>query len=252
MLLLPAMTTTCCAHGSREALRSAILIAASLCAVALAPRAAGAQTAVFLRLAPETGVMTVEHTKRVTVQGGSSESASSSSGPLLAANVSAGVRRKFAGNWLAGGEIEGVFSGRIELAGPIVPTPNGNVHDVWPGEWDFRDQYGVGGNVIVGREVGSAGTQVYVFGGVRRMWTEFASGRTNPATGARGETRDRVWRSPWTIGVGTTLDLAWPLDIRVRYFRSRIDRMRVAEGTRIDYEYAASGVAVSAGISLSR
>ena len=83
---------------------------------------AHAQSAFFLRLAPEVGRITVEHTKKVTIQGESSSSISSSSGLALAANLSAGLRLKLPGNWLLGGELEGTIS----------PTPNGNIHDVWP------------------------------------------------------------------------------------------------------------------------
>ena len=115
-----------------------------------------AQPAFFLRLAPEMGRITVEHTKKVTIQGGSSSSTSSSSGLALAGNLSAGLRLKLPGNWLVGGEVEGVFSSRRKLEGTISPTPNGNVHDVWPGRWDFSDLAGAGGNIIFGRGLETA------------------------------------------------------------------------------------------------
>ena len=94
---------------------------------------AHAQSAFFLRLAPEVGRITVEHTKKVTIQGESSSSISSSSGLALAANLSAGLRLKLLGNWLLGGELEGITAGRRKLKGTISPTPNGNIHDGWPG-----------------------------------------------------------------------------------------------------------------------
>ena len=74
------------------------------------------------------------------------------------------------------------------------------------------------------------------------MWTEFASGGTNPETGTAGEDRERLARWPWTIGVGTTLRLNWPVDFRVRYSRSLTDWIIVQEGLRLDYRYAVSPV----------
>ena len=156
-----------------------LVAVASLCVGA---GGAHAQSVFFLRLAPEVGRITVEHTKKVTVQGESSSSISSSSGLALAANLSAGLRLKLPGNWLVGGELEGVVSGRRKLKGAISPTPNGNIHDVWPGQWNFSDLAGVGGNIIFGRRLGDGFSQVYLFGGRRRMSTEFASGWTNPET----------------------------------------------------------------------
>ena len=209
-----------------------------------------AQTSFFLRLAPEVGQATVEHTKKVTIQGGSSSSTSSSSGLALAGILSGGLRLKLPGNWHVGGEIEGVVSGRRKLKGTILPTPNGNVHDVWPGRWDFSDLSGVGGNVLLGRRLGDGRSRVYVFSGIRRMWTEFASGGTNPATGVAGEDRERLGRGPWTIGAGTTLRLKWPVDFRVRYFRSLTDWAIVEETVRLDYRYTASGVFISVGVHI--
>ena len=138
--------------------------------------------------------------------------------------------------------IESAVSSRRKLEGTISPTPNGNVHDVWPGQWDFSDLYGAGGNILFGHGLGDGRSQVYVFGGIRRMWTEFASGSTNPETGTAGEDRERLARWPWAIGAGTTLHLKWPLDFRVRYSRSLTDWIVVDEGARLDYRYAAGGV----------
>ena len=212
---------------------------------------ANAQSDFFLRLAPEVGRITVEHTKKVTIQGGSSSSTSSSSGLALAGNLSAGLRRKLPGNWFVGGEIEGVVSSRRKLKGTISPTPNGNVHDVWPGQWDFSDLSGVGSNIIFGRRLRDSHSQVYAFGGMRRTWTEFASGATNPETGASSEDRKRLGRWPWTIGAGTTLrikHLKWPVDFRVRYFRSLTDWIIVGEALQLDYRYTASGIFISVGV----
>ena len=224
-----------------------VAAAASLC---IGTGVAQAQSAFFLRLAPEAGRMTVEHTKTVTIGGGSSSSTSSSSGLALASNLSAGLRLKLPGNWLLGGEVEGVVSGRRKLEGTISPTPNGNIHDVWPGQWDFKDLGGAGGNIIFGRWLGAGRSQVYLFAGRRRTWTEFASGATNPETGEPGEDRERLGRWPWTIGVGTTLLLRVPVDFRVRYFRSHTDWPIAGEGVRIDYRYTTSGVFVSVGVHI--
>ena len=195
-----------------------LLAVASLC---IGAGEAHAQSVFFVRLAPEVGRITVEHTKEVTIQGGSSSSTSSSSGLALAGNLSVGLLLELPGSWLVGGEIESAVSSRRKLEGTISPTPNGNVHDVWPGQWDFSDLYGAGGNILFGHWLGDGRSQVYVFGGIRRMWTEFA------------------W--PWAIGAGSTLHLKWPLDFRVRYSRSLTDWIVVDEGARLDYRYAAGG-----------
>ena len=216
-----------------------LLAVASLC---IGVGEAHAQSVFFVRLAPEVGRITVEHTKEVTIQGGSSSSTSSSSGLALAGNLSVGLLLEFPGSWLVGGEIESAISSRRKLEGTISPTPNGNVHDVWPGQWDFSDLYGAGGNILFGRGRGDGRSRVYVFGGIRRMWTEFASGSTNPETGTASEDRERLARWPWAIGAGTTLHLKWPLDFRVRYSRSLTDWIVVDEGARLDYRYAADGV----------
>ena len=224
-----------------------LLVAASLC---VGVGNAHAQSTFFLRLAPEVGPITVEHTKKVTIQGGSSSSTSSSSGLALASNLSAGLRLKLRGNWLLGVEVEGVVSGRRKLKGTIPPTPNGNIHDVWPGQWDFSDLSGVGGNIIFGRGLGDGRSQLYLFGGRRRTWTEFASGATNPETGEASEDRKRLGRWQWTIGAGTTLHLKLPVDFRVRYFRSHIDWTIPGEAVRLDYRYTESGVVASVGIHI--
>ena len=62
------------------------------------------------------------------------------------------------------------------------------------------------------------------------MWTEFASGSTNPETGTAGEDRERLARWPWAIGAGSTLHLKWPLDFRVCYSRALTDWIVVDEG----------------------
>lgn len=209
---------------------------------------ARAQSPFYLRVGAETGSNTVEHTKNVTIGAGSSSSTSSSTGLPLAGSVALGLRLSLPGNWLVGGEVEGVVSSRRTLEGIISPTRTGNVHDVWPGQWDYSDLGGAGGNIILGRRVAAGFAEVYILGGIRRIWTEFASGATNPATGVAGEDRARLGRWPWSIGAGTTLRLKWPVDFRVRYFRSLTDWVVADESVRLDYRYATNGVLVSVGI----
>ena len=221
------------------------LAAAGFC---IAASDAGAQPRFFLRVAPEAGRAAVEHTKTVAIRGGSSSSTSPSSGPALAGSLSAGVLLPLPGGWLVGAEIEGVASGRRRLEGTIPPTPDGNAHDVWPGRWELRDLYGAGGQILLGRGLGDGRPQLYFLGGVRGMRTEFASGWTNPATGTPGEDRRHLDRWPWTIGVGTTLPLTWPVDLRIGYARSVTNWIIVQEGARLDYRYTASALVLSAGI----
>ena len=180
------------------------MAAAGLC---ITPGSAGAQYRFFLRAAPEAGRAAVEHTKTVTIRGGSSSSTPPSSGPALAGTLSAGLLLPLPGNCLVGAEIEGVASDRRRPEGTIAPTPGGDPHDVWPGRWELRDLYGAGGQILLGRGPGDDGPQLYSLGGVRGMRTEFASAWTNPATGTPGEDRMHLDRWPWTVGVGTTLPL---------------------------------------------
>ncbi|MDE0104368.1 MAG: hypothetical protein OXN89_18505 [Bryobacterales bacterium] len=211
---------------------------------------ANAQSHFYMRVAPEMGRTTVEHTKKVTIQGGSSSSTSASSGLSLLGTVAAGLSSSLPRNWLLRGEVEGVVSGQRKLEGTISPTTSGNVHDVWPGRWDYKDLAGVGGNILFGRRVAGGVAEVYLLGGVRRSWTEFATGGIDPETGVAGEDRERLGRWSWAIGAGTTLRLKWPLDFRVRYLPSVTDWIIDAPDLRLDYRYKTSGVLVSVGIHL--
>ena len=206
------------------------------------------QSPFYLRVGAETGRVTVEHTKKVTIGGGSSSSTSSSTGAALAGNVAFGARLGLPGSWLVGGELEALVSSRRMLEGTISPTRSGDVHDVWPGRWDYSDLWGAGGNIILGRRVAAGLADLYVLAGIRRTWTEFATGGTNPATGVAGEDRERLGRRPWSIGAGTTLHLKWPVDFRVRYIRSTTDWVVADESVRLDYRYSMNGVLVSVGI----
>ena len=206
------------------------------------------QSPFYLRVGAETGRVTVEHTKKVTIGGGFSSSTSASTGAALAGNVAFGARLGLPGSWLVGGELEAVVSSRRMLEGTISPTRSGDVHDVWPGRWDYSDLGGAGGNIILGRRVAAGLADLYVLAGIRRTWTEFATGGTNPATGVAGEDRERLGRRPWSIGAGTTLRLKWPVDFRVRYIRSTTDWVVADESVRLDYRYSTNGVLVSVGI----
>ena len=223
-----------------------------VCLSLLATPPARAQSELTLRLAPEAGWLSAEHSKRVTAGGGSSESATTASGPTFAVNPSLGVRTRVLGGLLAGVEFEGVLANRGMIEGTIEPTPNGEPHDVWPGEWDLRDRFGVGVNVLLGLGSGGRSTQGYVFGGVRRMWSEFATSGVNPANGERGERREQRSRQPATIGLGLLLDRGWRVDVRMGYSRSLTEWTEEIPGVLLDYEYSASAVTLSVGVAPPR
>ncbi|MDE2773380.1 MAG: hypothetical protein OXI46_06695 [Gemmatimonadota bacterium] len=227
--------------------RPAALILAGL----LAPTPSFAQSTLFLRVAPEAERVSVEHIKKVTIGGGSSSSASSASGLALSANLRVGAQRELPGKWLLGVEVEGTLSAQRVIEGTIHPTPNGNVHDVWPGSWDYSDRYGTGFSVLVGRRFGNGGSRGYVFGGARRMWTEFATGGVNPANGEAGEDRDTFARTPWSVGIGALLRREWPIDVRVRYSWSSLDWIISQDSFRLDYRYNTGALSVSVGVGFS-
>ena len=224
----------------------------AVCVSMLAAPPIRAQSEMFLRLAPEAGWLSAEHSKRVTVGGGSSESATAASGPTFAINPSIGLRTRVLGGLLAGLEFEGVLAGRGKIEGTIEPTPNGEPHDVWPGEWDLHDRFGVGVNVLLGLGAGGNSTQGYVFGGIRRMWSEFATSGVNPENGERGERREQRARLPATIGLGLLLDRGWLVDVRLGYSRSVTEWTQEIPGVLLDYGYSASAVTLSAGIGPPR
>ena len=224
------------------------IIPVVLFAALLAPCSSRAQSTFFLRVAPEAARLSVEHVNTVTIRGHSSSSMAFSSDLTLALSVSVGVRATLPGGWLAGGEIEGIIPSRRRIEGTIQPNPAGLVWEVWPGRWDFADQYGMGGTLLVGRRLGAGGPDGYLIAGFRRYRTEFAAGGENPATGEFREDRDRFDRWPWTLGVGAALPGKWPVDIRVRYSRSHFD-WGIAQGSqRRDYRYSTSALSISVGV----
>ena len=225
-------------------------ILTALCAILPAPVPSLAQSTGFIRVTPEVGRLSVEHIKKVTIGGGSSSSASSVSGVRLGANLTAGVRRELPWNWMLGAEFEGTIFVRRVIEGKIRPTPAGNVHDVWPGSWDYGDWYGIGLSLVAGRRFGTGSARGYVFGGPRRTWSEFATGGVNPASGEAGEDRDRLTTIPWTVGIGATVGGAWPIDIRFRYSRSYLDWIIEQGSLRLAYRYNISGLSVSVGVGI--
>lgn len=225
------------------------LTLACLIACAFAPRPIRGQSGFFVRLAPEVSFVAVEHTKTVTIGGGSSTSTSSSNGFGAAVILTGGFRSSASSGWMLGGEAEAVLPSPRLIKGTIAPTNSGNPHDVWPGRWEFSDKFGLGGTFLAGREVGDGDGRVYLLLGVRRSWGEFATGGTNPETGEAGEDRERLGHWPVTAGIGMTLARRWPVDVRLRYFRSVVDWVISRPGLGLDYDYVVSGLAVSVGIS---
>lgn len=210
-------------------------------------RPAQAQSGFFVRLAPEVSLLAVEHTKTVTIGGGSSSSTSSSGGYGAAAVLTGGFRTAPPGGWVFGAELEAVLPSPHLIKGTIDPTNTGNPHDVWPGRWEFSDRFGMGAGLLAGRSLGGGG-RIYLLVGLRRSWGEFATGGTNPDTGIAGEDRARLAHWPATVGVGITLAGRWPVDVRLRCFRSVVDWVISQPGLGLDYDYGMSGLAFSAGI----
>lgn len=225
------------------------LTLALLAAAILSPTRAEAQSGFFLRFAPEVSRVTVEHTKVVTIGGGSSSSTSAHSGVGMAGVLSGGVRSGAPAGWTFGGEVEVVITGRRLIEGIIHPTTSGEEHDVWSGRWEFQDRFGVGGIVVVGRGLGEGRPRLDFVLGARRMWSEFATGGTNPETGVFGEDRTRLGRWPALFGVGLALGGPRPIDLRLRYATSSTDWINSGTGFRLDYGYDASALILSAGIA---
>ena len=231
---------------------SLLLVCASCASLVGASPSCG-QVSYSVGLGPEITWITVEHTKTVTIGGGSSTSTSAASGPGLTARMFGAVQTGLSGGSLRlGGRIEVIVPARRVIEGRISPTNSGNPHDVWPGRWDFRDRIGAGATFHVGRSVGDGNLQVYGVFGARRMWSEFATGGTNPETGIAGEDRTRLARWPASVGAGLTLGGRWPTDLRIIYTRSTTDWMITQPGLGLDYRYVTSGVVFSVGIGIQR
>ena len=141
----------------RTPIATPFILSACLIASLLAPRPVEGQSGFFIRLASEVSALSVEHTKTVTIGGGSSASTSSSSGFGTAILVTGGVRSSASAGWMFGSELEVVLPSPRLLKGTIDPTNSGNPHDVWPGRWEFSDKLGVGGTFLAGRSVDGGG-----------------------------------------------------------------------------------------------
>lgn len=229
-----------------------VVTVAGLSACLFAPTTARGQSEVLLRMAPEAGWRFAEHTKRVSAGGGSSESATTASAPTFAINPSIGLRRRLPGAFLVGGELEGTLAGQGTIEGTIEPTSSGEPHDVWPGKWDLRDRFGVGGNLLFGLEVGDGAAQAFAFAGIRRIWSEFGTSGVNPETGELGERREQRTWWPSTFGIGLTLSGTWLLDLRLACSRALTEWSVELPGVDLDYGYSASAVTFSAGIGPPR
>lgn len=215
----------------------------------LLPLPAQAQSQFFLRLSPEVNRMTVEHSKTVGFGGVSNTSVSASSGVDIAANITGGFRSGPATGLMLGGELELVVSTRRLIEGVIHPTPAGNPPPhVWRGHWEFSDRYSLGGNLQLGSGLGDGSAQAYVLLGARRMSSEFVTGGINPENGDAGEDRTRLAHWPLIAGVGVALDRRFPVDLRLRYFRSSTGWGVTAPDIQLDYEYALSGLSFSVGV----
>lgn len=233
--------------------KSVLRLVGASCATLLLASPSRAQLSYSFGVGPEITWLTVEHTKTVTIGGGSSTSTSAASGLGLAARMFGAGHMELSGGLLRlGGGIEVIVPARRVVEGRISPTNSGNPHDVWPGRWDFRDRIGVGATFRVGRNVGDGNFQVYGIIGARRMWSEFATGGTNPETGIAGEDRTRLARWPVSVGAGLTLGNRWPAALRIVYTRSTTDWLINQPGLRLDYRYVTSGVAFSVGIGNRR
>lgn len=138
------------------------------------------------------------------------------------------------------------------IEGKIEPTNSGQPHDVWPGRWDFEDRFGMGATLRAGWRVGGDGTRIHVQVGTRAMWSEFATGGTNPETGIAGEDRSRLRRWPATLGAGLTLDSRWPLDLGVSYARSSTNWVISLPDLGLDYDYVVASLTLTARVLLRR
>lgn len=223
------------------------------CSCLLAGGPLHAQYTLAVGIAPEVSLYAVEHVKQVTIGGGSSTSASDASGLRLAGNVFAELRAAQAGGSREMSFELGVIlpAGHL-IEGTIAPTHSGQPHDVWPGRWEFRDRFGLGATLRAGWRVGGGGTRIHAALGTRAMWSEFATGGTNPETGIAGEDRSRLRRWPATVGAGVTLNSRWPLDLAVSYTRSSTSWVISLPDLGLDYDYVVSGLTFTVRVRIQR
>ena len=220
---------------------------ATLCASLPAPSASHAQSLIYLRALPEVAVLSVEHTKTVTSGTGSSSSMSSTTSPEVALNLYLGILTRVSESWLIGAEIRGTNSFRPDIEGDT-PSGGSGTHAVWPGQWDFANRWAVGGNVVLGRELGFRNSRGYVFAGASRWNSDFRSAGFDPASDDAVDHALQTGRWPLTAGIGLTLPRTRAIDIRLRYHRSTTQWRVGHEAFEFDYSFVISGLALSVGL----
>jgi len=210
-----------------------------------------AQSRIYLRMLPEVALTSVAHTKEVTSSTGSSSSSSSTSRPEGGINFYLGYLAPVSANWRIGAEFRGTISLRGEIDG-TTPSSGSGTHAVWPGPWDFANRVGLGGNIVVGRELPFINSRGYVFAGIARWNSDLRSAGADPASGELVDDARTTGRWPLNTGIGLTLPFTRPLDIRLRYFRSatgwNVSHNFNQQALEFDYQFVVSGLALSAGL----
>jgi len=207
----------------------------------------------YLRMLPEAALTSVAHTKQVTSAAGSKSSTSSSLQPEGGINFYLGYLAPASGDWLIGGELRGVISLRPTIEGRTSREGTGT-DAVWPGPWDFANRVGLGANILFGRTLASSNTRGFVFAGIARWNSDFRSAGADPDPRSDELIDDRMKTGRWplTAGIGATLPLERPLDIRLRFFRSStswtVSRDVNQNALQFDYTFAVTGLALSVGL----
>ena len=207
----------------------------------------------YLRMLPEAGLTSVAHTKQVTSGAASSSSTSSTLQPEGGINFYLGYLAPASGDWLFGGEIRGAISIRPTIEGRISREGTGP-DAVWPGPWDFANRVGLGAHILLGRTLTSGNTRGFVFAGIARWNSDFRSAGADPDPRSDEliDDRQKTGRWPLTAGIGTTLPLERPLDIRLRVFRSStswtVSRDVNQNALQFDYTFNVTGLALSVGL----
>ena len=206
-----------------------------------------AQSPFFVRVAPETSLSAVQHTKTVTL-GGSSSSTSESNGIGVAADIAAGLRVMSSARWVFGAAIELTVSAPLAVEGPIHPISIGEPHNVWAGRWEFSDRFGAGAWVLLGRRVGDRGAELNLIVGARRMWSGIFVDGTNPETGQLSELSTTQGHWPISLGLGTTLPLGRPWDVHLHHVRSNLSWSEALPAPRISHDTEVRAWSLSVGL----
>ena len=209
-----------------------------------------AQSTVYLRLLPEVAATSVTHTKLVTSAAGSSSSTSSTVTPEGGINFYLGYLVPTSGDWLIGGEFRSTISLRPTIKGQTME--GSGTQTVWPGPWDFANRVGLGGNILVGRNLSSENSRGYFFAGFARWNSDFRSAGADPASEGLVDDKKKTGRWPLNAGIGVTLPFERPLDIRLRYFRSAtgwsVSHDVNGNMLEFDYTFVVNGLALSVGL----